>query len=150
MSERVSVLLICEQPELLTGSGCCRLHARNGAMDLSSIFRDVDDQREKIGLLYRVLRRFFARDLEEKSLAIVCVDPRNQLYLVPKLWRDVWRYRPGWKAGCLAAFQAFALPAVVVNGRPLSRKGEIDPDELCHTIGQLLGNNIGSEEPTHG
>ena len=84
------------------------------------------------------------------ALSIVCVDPRNQLYLLPKLWRDVLCYRPGWKASCQTALQAFALPAVIVNGQTRSRKGEIDPDELCHLIGGLLGIDVTNEEPTHG
>jgi hypothetical protein len=41
-------------------------------------------------------------------------------------------------------FQAFSLPAVVVNGKVLSRGGELpNPDALCHHIRCLLGNGGG-------
>jgi hypothetical protein len=37
------------------------------------------------------------------------------------------------------ALQIFSLPAVVVNGRVLSRRGQpLAPDALCHEVGRLL------------
>ena len=73
------------------------------------------------------------------QVALVTVDPRNQLYLAPKLAWDVLRYRPGWRAGLKTALQLFSLPAVVVNGRIISRRNEpLDPDTFCHAIRQAL------------
>jgi hypothetical protein len=35
--------------------------------------------------------------------------------------------------------QLFSIPAVIVNGRVLSRRGEpLDPDALCHVLSTLL------------
>ncbi len=75
------------------------------------------------------------------------IDPRNQLALVPKLASDVLRYRPGWKSALRTTFQLFSLPAVVVNGRVLSRRGQpLDPDALCYEISRLLGEPIPDDQ----
>ena len=67
--------------------------------------------------------------------------------LLPKLVGDAFRYRPGWKDALRATFQLFSLPAVVVNGRVLSRRGQpLDPDALCHEISGLLGRPIPDDQ----
>ena len=59
---------------------------------------------------------------------------------VAKLVGDVLRYRPGLGAGLKTALQLFSVPAVVVNGRVISRRDRpADPDTLCHAIRGLLG-----------
>jgi len=50
-------------------------------------------------------------------LSVNAVDPRNQLYLVPKLLADVFRYRPPLLEALRTLFMVFAVPAVIANGR---------------------------------
>lgn len=136
----VSVILIRENAEQLTGSGCC------GKLEGDSCFGRQEDvfalarrNQQQLGLLYRTLREFFPPLDGRPQVAVVSVDPRNQLYLVPKLLRDVWRYRPGAWAALETGLQLFSLPAVVVNGRVISRRGvPLDPDSLCHHVARLL------------
>ena len=45
------------------------------------------------------------------------VDPRNHLYLIPKLLADVIRYRPPLLDALRTLFMVFAVPAVIANGR---------------------------------
>jgi hypothetical protein len=136
----VSVLLIRENAEQLTGSGCCgKLDDDDPALRGKDLFRETEPHRRDLGLLHRAIREFFPPLEGRERVAVEIVDPRNQLYLAPKLLRDVLRYRPGWRAGLRTVFQAFSLPAVVLNGRVLSRGDRpLDPDTLCHAIGKLL------------
>ena len=75
----------------------------------------------------------------QEQVAIVTVDPRNQLYLAMKLWRDVCRYRPGLWTGMRTALQVFSLPAIIVNGRVLTKRGRpLEPDIVCHAVREQL------------
>ena len=57
------------------------------------------------------------------------VDPRNLAYLVPKLVRDYWIYRPPLGAFLRALFLFFSPPALIVNGRVLASRRL--PDETA-------------------
>ncbi len=137
---KVSVLLIREAAEQMTGSGCCgRLEGDNSITGGAEAFREVRQQQAAFGILHRAVGDFFADSVRSGELEIVTIDPRNQLYLIPRLFTDVWRFRPGFFSGLSTVLQLFALPAVVVNGRVISRRGRpMDPDCLCHAVNQLL------------
>jgi hypothetical protein len=136
MATDVSVILIREAPEQMTGSGCCgKLEGDSLAFTADDVFPDARRGQREWGVLYRTLREFFPPD----RVSVVTVDPRNQLFLLPKLWHDVCYYRPGWRAGLRTLLQWFSLPAVVVNGRILrGQAGRMDPDTVCHHVAQLL------------
>jgi len=136
----VSVLLICEQAEQLTGSGCCgKLAGEATHWGTSDPFLEVAAKKQQFGLLHRAVRQFFPSRGTSAPVSLAQVDPRNQLYLVPKLWYDVCAYRPGWRDGLRTIGQWFSLPAVIVNGRILSDRGKpLDPDALCHAIQRIL------------
>lgn len=150
MKPLVSVILIRENAEQLTGGGCCgTLDDSDPSVRSGDLFRHVRQQQEQLGVLHRAIRRFFDDDLTPGRIAVVTVDPRNQLYLAPKLLWDVVRYRPGWKAGLKTAVQWFALPAVVVNGRVLgNRQKPVDPDTLCHQINRILSESAAASPAT--
>jgi hypothetical protein len=140
MKPRVSVILIRENAEQLTGGGCCgSLTDEDPMVRRRDLFRDTRRHQRDLGVLHRTIREFFTTEMAPDQVAVVTVDPRNQLYLIPKLWRDVVRYRPGWSSAARTALQLFSLPAVVVNGEVLSRRGQpLDPDTVCHAIAQVL------------
>ncbi len=137
---RVSIILIRESAEQVTGSGCCgRLEGDSSLTGGARAFQRARSQQEAFGILHRAVVEFFADEQRRSELTIVTVDPRNQVYLFPKLVKDVWRYRPGWWCGLCTALQFFSLPAVIINGRVLSRRGQLlDPDALCHAIREIL------------
>lgn len=138
MRPQVSILLICERAEQLTGSGCCG-KLEGDDVRCGELFSATRSDQEACGILYRTVRRLFRDAVEEQRIILDTVDPRNQLYLVPRLVSDVWRYRPGWRAGLQAIFQLFSIPAVIVNGRVLGgRNVPFSPDMLCHEIAMLL------------
>jgi hypothetical protein len=145
MNIPVAVILIRENSEQLTGGGCCgALTDDDPTVERHRLFREARQRQEELGLLHRAVRRFFPPAEDQAQVEVETVDPRNQLYLIPRLLRDVLRYRPGWRAGLMTALQWFSLPAVVVNGRVISRRGEpVDPDTLCHTIKTLLDGTAG-------
>ncbi len=141
----VSVILIRENAEQLTGSGCCgKLEGDNATLGGTApgshpLFAHARRHQQDLGVLHRAIREFFPPAAGQPGVSVVVVDPRNQLYLTPKLWSDVWTYRPGWGAGLRTAFQLFSLPAVIINGHIVSRRdGPPDPDSVCHRIHRLL------------
>jgi hypothetical protein len=136
----VSVILIRENAEQLTGSGCCgKLEGDDPLWPRAELFAHGDEHRHKVGVLHRVLREFFPPRDGQEPVSVVVVDPRNQPYLIPKLWHDVLVYRPPLRDALATALQWFRLPAVIVNGRVVSRRGELpDPDAVCHLVAQLL------------
>lgn len=145
MTAPVSVILIREHAEQLTGSGCCgKLQGDQVAKGRgSALFRHTRADQESIGVLHRAIREFFPPRGGRESVTVTTIDPRNQLSLVPKLTADVLRYRPPWNDALRTTFQLFSLPAVIVNGRVLSRRGQpLDPDALCDEISRLLGGRI--------
>lgn len=131
----VSVLLIREYAEQTTGNGCCGTMRSRGTLDARHFFDVSLPEREQVARLDHVLDKLFPPRDGRPQVCVTIVDPRNQLYLIPKLWRDVWRYRPGWRAALATLLQCFSLPAVIVGGRVISRRGRpIDPDRLCHAV----------------
>jgi hypothetical protein len=141
MKAQVSVILIRENAEQLTGGGCCgALQDDDPAVGAKDLFREAKQHQRELGILHRAIREFFPPDNGHQGVAVVTVDPRNQLYLIPKLLGDVLRYRPGWGPGLRTALQLFSLPTVVINGRVLSQRSQtLDPDTVCHAISELLG-----------
>jgi hypothetical protein len=140
MHPPVSVILIRENAEQLTGSGCCgKLEGDDGLLGRPDLFEHVRRQQLELGVLHRAVRKFYPPVDGRERVAMATVDPRNQLYLIAKLWGDAWRYRPGFWAGLRTVLQLFSLPAVIVNGRVLSRRGQpVDPDSLCRAIQEQL------------
>ena len=140
MRPLVSVILIREVAEQLTGSGCCgKLHGDNALWGGGKLFERTRRELRDLGVLHRAIREFYPAKEGVERVSVVSVDPRNQLYLVPKLWSDVVAYQPGWRAGLRTVLQLFSLPAVVVNGRVISRRDRLpDPDALCHHIHDLI------------
>lgn len=150
--DRVSVIFVREQAAQVTGSGCCgKLEGEHGLVcRIDDLFSHTRAVQRDFGVLHRAVREFFPPSQGIEQVTVVSVDPRNQLYLAAKLWRDVFRFRPGFIESIRTISQWFAIPAVIVNGRVLSRPGHpVDPDSLCHEIHRCLGNPIGDELPPH-
>ena len=142
MKPQASVLMISDRPEQMTGSGCCgKVKGDPSISGADRAFHEAAKIREEMGLLYRTVRQLFHREVEQGLVTLTIVDPRNQLYLVPKLWRDVLRYRPGWRDGLRTMFQIFSLPAIVVNGRALPNHEQITPDHLSQVLTHILKRN---------
>ena len=131
----IHVLLIREQAEQLTG-GCC---GTVGDDDLlcrgRELFADARRDQLALGAIHRLIRDYFPPIDGQDQVHVDMVDPRNQFYLFFRLWREVWHYRPGLRAGLRTALQLFSLPAVIVNGRVVSRRGKpLDADAFCRAI----------------
>lgn len=140
VTPQVSIILIRESAEQMTGSGCCgRLEGDSSLTGGAAAYRNVRREQEAFGVLHRAVAQFYADEIRSGVVTIRTVDPRNQPYLFPKLCKDVWRHRPGWGRGLCTLLQLYALPAVIVNGRVISRRGRpLDPDALCHEVGRIL------------
>jgi len=145
----VSVIFVGENSEQTTGSGCCgKLSGDLRLFGACDPFEQTQRRRRESAVLYRALRQFYPPCHDAPQVQITAVDPRNQPYLVPKLWHDVWHYRPSLAAALQTLTQSFSVPAVIVNGRVVSKRNRsLDPDALCHLVSCLL-QNAGIHEPS--
>lgn len=121
---KASVLVIREIAEQLSASDCCGKLGPEQIPRAQSLgpLEDPRVRHERAGALAEGLRRRLGERAEVHQ-----VDPRNLAYLVPKLVRDYWVYRPPLGAFARAVFLFFSPPALIVNGRVLASR-EL-PDE---------------------
>jgi hypothetical protein len=110
--QKPSVILVRETEEQVAGSGCCgKFEGDFARCGDEWVFPERRQIKESMGEIVRCLREEFGDAIE-----LSVVDPRNQLYLYPKIVRDVWRFRPQLGSALRSLCMAFAFPAVLING----------------------------------
>ncbi len=80
------------------------------------MFEDSRKGQEIMGDLYMKIKE----DIGIDHLDITYVDPRNQLYLMPKLLRDVLKFSPPLRDALKTIFMIFPVPAAILNGSIIS------------------------------
>lgn len=133
MSHRV--VLVREWDAQMSSSGCCgRLGGVNHELGEECTYAHVRADMETMGALYMALR-----DMLPDSVEISVVDPRNQIWLVPAIWRDARRrgMTPGqaWRQVRRGVSQG----AVIVDGCTVSSGGMPDIDEAADAVLAELG-----------
>ena len=80
------VLLVRSWDEQMSGSGCCgRLGGLGTELGQADDFAPQRCDMESMGEVYRALRAVLGDDVE-----LTVADPRNAVWLVPRLLRDGW------------------------------------------------------------
>jgi len=123
-----NVIIVREQDGMVTG--CCvpfdgEFIRELGKEDLFSL-----NQLEikTIGELYRKLRDEFPNQVE-----VIMVDPRNPLYLIPKLIKETFNNKiPFFRA--LKTIFLYRTPAVICDGELLSSGQKVLDQNLLNTI----------------
>jgi hypothetical protein len=127
-----SVVFIREIDQQMTGSNCCgKLEGDNACQGGEFVFSERRRVMEKMGLLYRIIRERYGDEVE-----LEVVDPRNQLYLIPRLVKDVFRYRVPFTEGLKTLF-SFSIPSIVINGRLAFVKDMPAPEALKEKLESL-------------
>lgn len=109
-----SILIIREQGEMVTA--CCVpldggfVNELNG----TDIFKSCQVQIQSTAELYKIL----SKDKDDHT-EIIVVDPRNYVYILPKLIKDVIRFRVPLLEALKTIF-LYRMPAVIVNGYLIS------------------------------
>lgn len=84
MSPRHHVLLVRPWDQQMSGSGCCgRLGGGGNELSGADDFAPQRSDMESMGVVYRALRGCLPADVE-----MTVVDPRNVVWLVPRLLRE--------------------------------------------------------------
>lgn len=132
-----SIILVRETDAQLTGSGCCgKLEGDNAKFCDSYVFAESRQIKETMGDLLRALRKKFSDAIE-----ITVVDPRNFLYLYPKILKDNWKYRPSVKSALKAIFMMVAVPSIVINGEIYRTSDFASKEEIAERIESLINSN---------
>lgn len=115
---RPSVILVREWEQQMSGSGCCgRLGGDVLTANGTPIFAERRAIMEALGPLYLAIRGEFGDRVD-----VLVVDPRNLVSLLPRLLRDIWRFRAG-LGPALHTLGSISIPSVIVNGRIFARGG---------------------------
>jgi hypothetical protein len=129
---RTSVVFIREIDQQMTGSNCCgKLEGENACQGGEYVFPERREVMEKIGPLYRMIKQNYKDEVE-----LEMVDPRNQVYLIPRLVKDIFRYRVPLSEGLKTLF-SFSIPSIVINGRLAFEKEIPTPEVLREKLESL-------------
>lgn len=139
-----SIILIRETEEQVAGSGCCGKFEGDFAHCAGEwVFPERRQIKESMGAVTRCLKEEFGDAIE-----LTIVDPRNQLYLFPKIVRDVWRFRPSLGAALRSICLAFSFPAVLVNGAVKFSRRVPAREEVLQTVLAAIPLQLNSDAMT--
>ena len=134
MHSKPSIILIRETDAQLTGSGCCgKLEGDNAKFSNSFVFAETRQIKEAIGDVMQTLNKRFS-----DSIQICVVDPRNFLYLYPKILKDVLVFRPSLKSTLKAIFMMITVPSIVINGEIFRTNDFSNNEEVAQRIESLI------------
>jgi len=132
-----SIILIRETDAQMTGSGCCgKLEGDNAKFCGNYVFADTRKIKEDIGEIVQALNGEFGEAVE-----ITVVDPRNQLYLYPKILKDIWKYRPSWKSTIKGVFMMISVPSIIINGEICYIRKIPSEQEIVKRVAKILYKN---------
>ena len=134
MHSKPSIILIRETDAQLTGSGCCgKLEGDNAKFSNSFVFSETRQIKETMGDVLQSLTKRFSDSIE-----ISVVDPRNFLYLYPKILKDVLVFRPSLKSTLKALFMMIAVPSIIINGEIFRTSDFSNNEEVAQRIESLI------------
>ncbi len=110
-----SLIFIRENEGQLTGSDCCgKLEGDWLVQNGQPIFKQQRTILAGIAPLFLEVKNKFSDDID-----ISQVDPRNQLFLTPKIFLDIWRKKKYSRASFRSLFMFYRLPAIIFDGELL-------------------------------
>lgn len=116
MSPAHRVLLVRPWDQQMSGSGCCgRLGGAGNELGDADDFAPQRSDMESMGVVYRALRGALPADVE-----MTVVDPRNAVWLVPRLLRDGWARGLRGRGLLREVQRGTSTTAVVVDGRAVA------------------------------
>lgn len=137
MHFKPSIILIRETDAQLTGSGCCgKLEGDNAKFNDSFVFAETRKIKETMGDVFQTLTRKYSDSVE-----IAVVDPRNFLYLYPKILKDVLVFRPSLRSTLKAIFMMITVPSIVINGEIFRTNDFSNNEEVAQRIESLININ---------
>ena len=89
-----------------------------------------------MGDVFQTLTRKYSDSVE-----IAVVDPRNFLYLYPKILKDVLVFRPSLRSTLKAIFMMITVPSIVINGEIFRTNDFSNNEEVAQRIESLININ---------
>ena len=129
-----SLIFIRENEGQLTGSDCCgKMEGDWRVENGQPIFEEQRKVISTIAPLFLAIKDRFKDKIE-----ISIVDPRNQLFLFPKIFRDFLCYKRFSFAVFRSLFMMYRLPAIIINGE-LKYSGKLPSEsELIAQLDRML------------
>ena len=93
---------------------------------------------EECGRLHREITKIFGDD----GVEIIQIEPRAYFYLMPKVLKDVLKFRPSILSTIRTIFFWYPVPVVIVNGKPIATGRVPTIDEVLKEIEHSKANSI--------
>jgi hypothetical protein len=92
---------------------------------------------EECGRLHRGITEKFGED----EVEIIQIEPRAYFYLMPKVLKDVLKFKPSVISAIRTMFLWYPVPTVIVNGKPVGLGRVPTIDEVEREIRQKVRTN---------
>jgi len=128
---KTQVILVRENAETLTCSDCAGSLEGIDAFGSHGIpdYAPIKKVMTQMGELYMALRHKFGDQVE-----IDVVDPRNEIYLIPRLIRDYRRHKTSFRTFLKTLFFGISPGKVIINGRVRKGKELPSPETLIQEV----------------
>jgi hypothetical protein len=129
-----SIIFILESEGQLTGSDCCgKLEGDWRLEQGQSIFNQQRKVITDVAPLFLVIREKY-----QDKFDISQVDPRNQLFLFPKIVSLILHFKHFSLASLRGLFMIYRLPAIIINGE-VKYSGQLPTEaELIAHLDRIL------------
>ncbi|MBI2487734.1 MAG: hypothetical protein HYW01_12490, partial [Deltaproteobacteria bacterium] len=91
---------------------------------------------QECGRLHRESTEKFGED----EVEIIQIEPRAYFYLMPKVLKDVLKFKPSITSAIRTMFLWYPVPTVIVNGKPVGLGRVPTIDEVVRELGQPTAN----------
>jgi len=114
-AKKTSVIIVRES-DTTGGCICCSGGGLGEFGKHDPSYGEIRSIAEECGRLHREITERFGND----GVEIIQIEPRAYFYLMPKVLLDVLRFNRSIVSAIRTLFLWFPVPAVIVNGKPVS------------------------------
>jgi hypothetical protein len=131
IKKRKSSVIIVRENDSTGGCICCSGGMGEFAKKDPS-YEGVRKIAEACGRLHREITSKFGED----EVEIIQIEPRAYFYLMPKVLKDVLKFKPSLASTVRTMLLWYPVPTVIVNGKPVGPGRVPTIDEVVRELGQ--------------
>lgn len=121
-----STVIIVRESDSGSGCICCTGGMGDHAKKEPS-YHEIRASAVECGKLHRKIRERFG----EEEVEIIQIEPKDYIYVVPRLIKDLLKYRGPFLSSLRTLLLWYPVPAVIVNGKVVG-KGKVPGAEVLY------------------